>query len=372
MSIVDSAYFDYASTAPPYPEAIAMFSEISHKYFANPSSLHKHGTASRFKLEELKKMVSELIGFNDGRLLLCSSGTEANNTIIEGHFKAHPKARILTAINTHDSIWYARKLYKNQTDILPVNNEGISEPQMLIKSIKKGTSLVCISHVCSETGAIQPVKELASVCSDRGIKLLIDGVQAVGHLPLNLDDIHFDYYVFSSHKFGSVKGTGGILIRNSEFDSLMHGGKQEYNLRAGTENVAGLAATVEALKISIAQISEEQTRLRNLTDLLINELRQKNVNMLINSPVDSLPGFISLSFPGFMSAEIVTALSLSGFAVSAGSACHSGVHEPSRTITAMGRSKKEALGSIRITMGRYTTSESVIQLACALNDFVNL
>lgn len=367
----DPKYFDYAASAPPYPEALAMQAEVSGQLYANPSSIHRTGAKSRDKLAELKAGFLALLGFSQGRMLLCASGTEANNTLIEGHIRRFPESRILIAANVHDSIWYATVLHRKHVDVLPVTEKGQVSKDDFLKSIKPGTVLLCLSHACGETGAVQDLHDISRICAECNIRLMIDGAQTVGHLPLNLDVIPFDYYTFSSHKFGAARGTGGILLRTTEFEPLLRGGKQEYQLRAGTENVGGLASAFEALKISLNRLGTESMRLKQLSSLLINELRARGVKMILNSPPDNLSGFVSLSFPGYSGSEIVTALSHSGFSVSTGSACHANQVEPSRVILAMGRSPNEAKGTIRITMGRGTSKEAVLELAMALNEFVN-
>ena len=370
MHLPDPKYFDYAASSPPYAEALSKLVEISGSFYANPSSIHWSGVECHNKLIEIKNQFSDLLGFKDGRLLLCSSGTEANNTIIEGHIKKNPDGRILIAEDVHDCIWYAHTFYNERVDILKIDESGNINSDQLKSSLKSNTTLVCVNHVCNETGMIQEVSSIAGICYNRGIKLLIDGVQAIGHIPVNLDLIPCDYYTFSSHKFGGPRGSGGIFIRDNKFEPLLHGGRQEWQLRAGTENLGGLAASLEALNMSLMFLEEESIRLGIYKSLLLNSLRNKVSNYIINSPSVCLPGFVSISFPQLSGSEIVTGLSLSGFSVSTGSACHANQVEPSRIILALGRSRQEAIGNIRISMGRGTTEWAVNELSDALIDFV--
>lgn len=362
MIYPDPQYFDYSASAPPFSEILEIIKEYSFKYYANPSSTHKPGNDAKHTLLELKKQFCDLLNFKEGRLLLCSSGTEANNTIIEGHRKKFPNGKILIAENVHDSIWYANKNHPKNIDILNIDKSGDITIKNLKSKISKHTSLVCMSHACSETGFIYPIEEIAAFCSQKNIKLHIDGVQAVGHIPVDLDSVNCDYYSFSAHKFGGPRSVGGLLIRDDEFEPLLSGGKHEWSLRAGTENLAGLAGCVIALEKSISILKDEIQRLNTLKLKFIGKLKSSYSKVLINGPSEGLPGFISISLPAFLGTEIANDLSLSGFYVSTGSACNANRVEPSRIILALGRSKSEAKGTIRITMGRGTTEEAVNNL----------
>ena len=371
MNPNDPLYFDYAAAAPPYEEALHYFTEIAASYYANPSSRHAWGGSCREKLMEFKNQFCGALGFPDGRLLLCASGTEANNTIVRGYLNMDPKGGILIAENVHDSIWFAAGLYSDRTEILTIDRYGIIDIDQLRKALQKKPSLVCISHACNETGSLQPVQEVAYLCHHHDVPLLVDGAQAIGHIPVILDEIPCAYYTFSAHKFGAPIGTGGAFIRDDKFGSLVHGGRQEWDLRAGTENLPGLAASLRALKIANADMPDESMRLNELKAGLLSELNDSGIRYLENNAKDSLPGFLSISFPGLSGNEIVTALSLSGYSVSTGSACHANTIEPPRVILAMGRTVAEATGTIRITMGRNTTKKAVQGLRDAIIEFVN-
>ncbi len=370
MVINDPFYFDYAASTLPFPEALKRYAEVSANHFANPSSRHSRGRSCHEKLMELKKQFCELLAFHDGRLLLCGSGTEANNTIVQGYMRKFPGARLVIAENVHDSIWFASDLYPTRVEVLPLNRHGLIRIDRLKKALQNQPSLVCVSHACNETGVLQPVRAIADLCHFHQVPLLIDGAQTVGHIPVNLDEIPCTYYTFSAHKFGAPKGTGGALIREDTFGRLLHGGRQEWGLRAGTENLAGLAASIEALRKDQLSMTSDARRLNALKKTLLDRLQKSGVTFLENSLSDGLPGFVSLSYPGLSGNEIVTALSLSGFAVSTGAACHANVEQPPRVILAMGRTATEARGTIRITMGRNTTAEAVNALCEALVEFV--
>jgi len=370
MFYPDPNYFDYSATSPPYEEALESLKEVSLKYFGNPSSSHRPGQESKRFLMELKEQFCKLLNFRDGRVLLCSSGTEANNTIIEGHLKTNPNGRILLAENVHDSMWFAIDKFKKSVDILKIDNNGIINLNLLKEKLSGTVSLVCINHVCNETGAIQDLQQISGFCLSRNIKLLVDGVQAVGHIPVDMEEIRSDYYSFSAHKFGGPRSLGGLLIRDDSFEPLMFGGKQEWNLRAGTENLGGLAAAIVALDKSLLAVKDEIKRLNVLKTIIINNLKSQIPDIIINGSGNGKPGFVSVSFPGFAGNEIVSALSVEGFSVSTGSACHDNLVKPSRIILALGRTEREAKGTVRISMGRGSTTESVDNICKVICDFI--
>jgi len=346
------------------------FKSCSLEFPSNPSSFHSAGKEAGRRLLELKMSFCDRFDFRDGHLLLCSSATEANNTIIEGHRRRFPDGRLLVAEDVHDSVWYATRRHIDYTDVLPLKEMEDLSAENLNRIVRSDTSLICINQVCNETGRVHPLKSIAEFCFLRNIRLLVDGSQAVGHIPVSLDNIPCDYYSFSAHKFGGPRSMGGLLIRDRQFEPLLSGGKQEWELRAGTENLPGLAAALVALDLELSGLNEEMTRLNNLKTHLLEPLKTHLPELLVNTPENSRPGFLSLSFPGFQGNEIVAALSLSGFKIAMGSACHADRTEPSRIILATGRSEREAAGTIRISMGRGNTGESVDQLGEVLLDFI--
>lgn len=370
MVELDPYYFDHSASAPPYEEALEQFKSYSLNYPANPSSIHSSGKEASRKLLELKMRFCNLFEFNDGHLLLCSSATEANNTIIEGHRQKFPRGRILIAEDVHDSIWYATRKHEDHTDVLPLKDMKDLSPDNLNRLVKSETSLICINQVCNETGRVHPLKTIAEFCYLRNIRLLVDGSQAVGHIPVSLKNIPCDYFSFSGHKFGGPRSVGGLLIRDRQFEPFLSGGKQEWELRAGTENLPGLAAALTALELDLSDLNEESSRLNKLSAGLLLQLKSKVPELLKNTPDHSRPGFLSLSFPGFLGNEIVAALSISGFKIATGSACHADRPEPSRIMLATGLTDREAAGAIRISMGRGNTEESVEQLGRALLDYI--
>jgi cysteine desulfurase len=359
--MTDEGYFDTAATAPPFPEALKRFEEVSLRHYGNPSSSHEAGLQARETLDAARKAFLARVGFADGTLVLTSGATEANNLVLRG-----AKGRLLLAADVHPSAWFA----KEDSDVVETGSDGRISPEQLAAAITKKTSLVSIVHANNETGVVQDMKALGDVCARKNVPLHVDGVQAVGRLPVTLSELPFAFYTFSAHKFGGPRGVGGVIVRNATLAPQILGGGQEKGARGGTENVAGLAAALVALDLSTRSLETEVPRLRRLAALLTDEIRAAIPDVLVNSSATGLPGLVSFSFPKLLGEEIVVEMNLRGFAVSAGSACGSGKREPSRPVMAMGRTREQALGTVRISMGRHTTEDSVRRLATALRQVV--
>ena len=365
-------YFDYASSCPPFPEALAEFSRMSNEYFSNPSSAHYLGREAQKAMEDLKKKMEMLCHREKARTILTSGGTEANNLVIRGIMEKYKKGRLLLAADVHESAWFSKKLYKSRTDVVPLEKNSQLSLIKIKDSLRKNTILMSAVHVNNETGVIHDIAAYSRLCREKDIFFHCDGAQALGHIKFDLDTALVDFYTFSSHKFGGPRGVGGIFMNSSRLGLAPQilGGGQEQGLRAGTENVAGLAASLVALEKSYTTIDTEQPRLNQLTELLLERLGEKASDFLVNSNHDGLPGLVSISFPETIGTNLVAEIDLRGFAISAGSACHSNDVKPSRIITALGRSEKEALGTVRISMGYKTTQDEVEELAATLGEIV--
>ncbi len=363
-------YFDYASSCPPFSEALAEFSRMSNEYIGNPSSAHLLGREAQQVLKGIKKKLESICKGKNAQTILTSGGTEANNLVIRGIMEKHKKGRLLLAVDVHESVWFAKKLYKRRTDVVPLEKNGQLSLKKIQSSLRKNTILFSAVHVNNETGVIHNTAAYGELCRENDILFHCDGAQALGHVKVDLAKAFVDFYTFSSHKFGGPRGVGGIFINSGRLNPQILGGGQEQGLRSGTENVAGLTAAMVALEKSCAILDAERSRLNQFSDLFLKKLTQKVPDFITNSNKDGLPGLVSLSFPGTIGTNLVAEMDLRGFAISAGSACHSNDVKPSRIITALGRSEKEAIGSVRISMGYKTTKDEVEELATTLGKVV--
>ena len=360
-------YFDYAASSPPYEEVLDEYVTAASRFFGNPSSAHYPGIEARECLKKIRREIGLLCGFNSGYTLFTSGGTEANNLVIRGIMERYPEKRLLLAADVHASCWFATDTYADRVDILPIEKNGLVSKKKLENLCTHKTVLCSIVLGNNETGVVQNVLEMGAYLQSRGILFHCDGVQMLGHIPGHLDVVPFDFYTFSAHKFGGLRGCGGIFTRSSDLCPQIVGGGQEMNMRGGTENIAGVAATLKALQIACQTAVEEEKRLRSLSNFLVDHICSKLPDTVVNSNLNQgIPGLISLSFPHVKGNEIVTALNLSDFYVSFGSACHSGEVVPSRVMVSMGVPYVLAIGTVRISFGRYTDENQVDALAKAL------
>ncbi|MEI7898847.1 MAG: aminotransferase class V-fold PLP-dependent enzyme [bacterium] len=363
----EKRYFDYAASAPPFPEALVAQSEAARCWFGNPSAGHASGRAAALELRRLKAAFARGLDFADGRVVLMSGATEANNWVIRSVMARFPKARLLVAADVHASVWQTSRLFAERMDVLVPDRAGRVTPAALAAALKPDTRLFCCSHVANETGVIHDVAALSAVCEKRGVLCHVDGAQAVGHLPVRLSELCCAFYVFAAHKFGGPRGCGGVGLQWDGGIGWLAGGEQEDGLRAGTENLPGLAGAVAALDQSLALLPHEGVRLRVLACRLAEAVRAAAAACRVNGdPATGLPGLVSLSFAGLDGHALAADLDQQGFAVGTGSACSEARPEPSRALRALGLSLPEALGTVRISMGRLTHETSVGELAGAL------
>ncbi len=360
-------YFDCAAAAPPFPEALNAQAEAARRWYGNPSASHEPGRAARDELERLRARFSAMCGFTGGRLVLMSGATEANNWAVHGVMTANSDSCVLAAEDVHPSVWNACRRYGHRMESLPLDRQGRIRLSALAAAIKPNTRLVCCSHAANETGVIHDVGAIAAACERRNIPCLVDGVQALGHIPVDLSVTACDFYVFAAHKFGGPRGCGGIFLRSAAATPLLDGGTQEWGLRPGTENLAAFAGTVTALEMSLTVLPVETERLRALSRIVVEKLRRSGLSFVVNgNPEEGLPGLLSLSFAGLDAHALVTDLAVQGFAVASGSACSADRPEPSRAILALGHPPETALGTIRTSFGRFSRPEGVQTFADAL------
>jgi cysteine desulfurase len=367
----DDRYFDCAASAPPYPEAIRRYEELSLRLYGNPSSSHDWGRQAHESLEASRQGFLARAGLPEEWLVFTSGASEANNLVIRGVMEANPDGRLLLAADVHPSAWFAKDLYSKRTDLLETGPDGRISVERVEARLTRKTVLVSLLHGNNETGVLHDVKAIGALCARKGVKLHCDGVQALGRIPVNLSEIPFTYYTFSAHKFGGPRGVGGVIAREPLPRPQISGGGQEEGARGGTENIAGVAAALTALELSLASLEREVPRLRLLGKRLRDELISAIPDAIVNSDLEAgLPSLLSLSFPNLIGEQIVVEMNLHGFAISAGSACGSGKMLPSRPVLAMGRTEAQALGTVRISMGRHNTEETVLQLASTLKQVV--
>ncbi|MFP3880168.1 MAG: IscS subfamily cysteine desulfurase [Dehalococcoidia bacterium] len=340
----------------------------------NPSSIHKTGAVAREALENSRRQVAKLINAQPRRIIFTGGGSEADNLAIKGvTFAMRDKGdHIITSTIEHPAVLGACEFLEKQgyrVTYLSVNETGWLEPEKLRDAITGDTILVSIMMANNEVGTILPVEELTAICHERGVLFHTDAVQAVGKIKVDVHKLGVDVLSISGHKFHAPKGIGALYVRKGiELEPLVHGGKQENGLRAGTENVPAIAGLGEAAELATSNLRTSDW-IRVLRDRLESKVRDLVPDARLNGhPEYRLPNTLNLTLPGLRGESIVIALDQNGISLSSGSACKSGSPEPTHVLIAMGRTEEEAHCSVRFSLSRYTTEEEVDYTVSALGE----
>jgi len=366
-------YMDYAATTPMLPEvAEAMQPYFSHR-FGNPSSIHSMGQEARDAVEAARVHVAGLIGCQPGDVVFTGGGTEADNHAVKGVALANREKGnhiITTAIEHHAVLYtcnYMKKLGFDVT-VVPVDKYGLVDPDDIKKAITAKTLLVSVMHANNEVGTIQPIEEIGRITRRAGVYFHVDAVQTAGHLPIDVDRMGIDLLSASAHKLYGPKGVGMLYIRpGTRIVPLLHGGEQENERRAGTENVAGIAGFGKAAEIARAEMGKEAGRLSGYRDRLIDSVLEKVADAYLNGHRTSrLPNNTNFSIDFIEGESILMYLDAEGICASTGSACSSSSSEPSHVLMALGIPVERARGSVRFTLGRWTSAEDVDRVVEAL------
>ena len=351
-------YLDHNASAPLRPEALRAMAEALAQLPGNASSAHAFGAAARAALANARRQIAELCGVAPDTLVLTSGATEANNTVLRS---AH--GRIVTAATEHPSVLEAAP----GATVLAVERDGRLDPARFAAALD-GAVLASVQLANQETGVLQPIAELAELAAARGVPLHVDAAQALGKLPLDLRALPVAYASLSAHKLGGPKGVGALYVRpGAELGPLLRGGSQERGRRAGTENVAGAAGFGAACAAAGAELAAVPARLGRLRDALWGAIARSIPDVVRNgSPVHVLPHVLDVAFPGASGEALVEALDLEGIAVSSGSACHSGSHEPSPVLLAMGAPVELARAALRFSFGPSNDAAQLAQVCATL------
>ena len=359
-------YADNAATTKMSRGALETFVKTAEEFWGNPSSLYVTGQKAKEVLEQARKDVAEAIGAQPREIIFTSGGSEADNQAIRSAAATgRNKNRmhiISTAFEHHAVLHTLRKLEKEgfEVTLLPVHENGIVDPEELRAAIRPDTCLVTIMYANNEIGTVQPIKELGAICREKGVTFHTDAVQAVGHLPIDVNDQNIDMLSASAHKFHGPKGVGFLYVRKGiVVSNLIEGGAQERGKRAGTENLPGIAAMAEALKEAVSGMDENAARLSALRDRLIAGLSKIPHGALNGDAAHRLPGNVNFCFEGIEGESLLLLLDDRGISASSGSACTSGSLDPSHVLLAIGRVHDVAHGSLRLTLGEDATEEQV-------------
>lgn len=359
-------YFDHSATTPVDRDAAALALEYMTDKFGNASSIHSFGRESRKAVDVAREQVAALIGATPNEIFFTSGGTEGDNLAIKGVAFANRKKGnhiITSAIEHHAILHTCEYLEKNGYEVtyLPVDEYGMVRIEDLKNAITDKTILITIMFANNEVGTIQPVKEIGRIAREKGIYFHTDAVQAAGNYPIDVKEMNIDLLTMSGHKFYAPKGVGALYIRRGvRVDEIQHGGGHERNMRAGTENVPGIAGLGKAAEIAKRDMEKKTARLQAMRDRIIREITEKIPHIKLNGhPTERMPGNVNFSFLYVEGESLLLNLDLKGIAASSGSACTSGSLDPSHVLLAMGLTHEVAHGSLRITLGRDNTDEDV-------------
>lgn len=359
-------YLDYAATTPTDPEVLKAMEPYFFEKFGNPSSIHGFGQEAKKAIESSRKILAEFIGAKPEEIVFTSGGTESNNFAVKGVAYANEKKgnHIITSAIEHHAVSEPCKFLEKhgfKVTYIGVDKNGIVNPEDIRKSITDKTILISIMHANNEIGSIQPIKEIGKIAREKEILFHTDAVQAVGHIPVNVNDLEVDLLSLSAHKFYGPKGVGALYIRKgTKIEKFFHGGDQESKRRGSTHNTPGIVGLGRAIEICSTRMSVEIEQQKKMRDKIINELKNKIPEIQLNGhPTQRLPNNVNYSIKYIEGESILLNLDMMGIACSTGSACTSSSLEPSHVLLATGLSHDLAHGSLRITLGRWTTEQDV-------------
>lgn len=359
------------------PEVVEAMTECLRQGYLNPASQHGSGRAARRVLENARERIGSMLGArleapHQDQVIFTSGGTESNNLAIRGLVN-RPGEILISSIEHPSALAAADELASRDCQIvkLPVGKSGHVSVESVRGLIGQQTRLVCLMLGNNEIGTLQPVEEIAGICSEQQISLHVDAVQVVGKLSINFVELGATSLAFSAHKFHGPRGIGGLLLKsNTKLTPLLVGGSQQLGLRPGTESIASVVGMARALELFCDAGESRAIQLRTLRDRLENQLVE-SCECVLNGAEPRLPHTLNLSFPGLDRQAIVMALDLAGVECSTGSACTSGSSEPSHVLIAMGCETEVINSSIRFSLGTLTTESEVADGAVRILSVIN-
>jgi len=359
-------YFDHNATTPLAPEVLAAMMPYLTEEYGNASSIHSYGQNAREAVEQARSSVAALLGARAAEIMFTSGGTESGNHAIFGAVAAAPgkSKHVITSAIEHVAVLDpCRALASSGIDltILPVDRDGLVNPEDVRRAIRPETVLITIMLANNETGTIEPIEEIAKIAAEKGIVFHSDAVQAAGKIPIAVDMLGANLLSISAHKLNGPKGAGALYIRKgTHIAPLMYGGHSERDRRPGTEDVAAIAGMGKAAELALANMSNESQRTRALRDRLEQGLLDRVPQSWVNGArAPRVPNTCNMTFPFIEGEAMVIALDLKGIACSTGAACSSGAVEPSHVLTALGLAPEDARATLRLSLGRQTTQEEI-------------
>jgi len=359
-------YLDHNATTPVAPEVLAAMLPYFSEEYGNASSIHTFGQHARGAVEEARESVAELLGGRPAEIMFSSGGTESNNHAIFGAVgAAHggPKHVITSAIEHSAVLDPCSALEKRGVvvTVLPVDREGVVNPEDVRRAIRPETVLITIMLANNELGTIEPMEEIGKIAAQTGVTLHTDAVQAAGKIPIDVKKLGVHLLSISAHKVYGPKGVGALYVRKgTRLEPLLYGGHSERDRRPGTEDVSSIAGLGKAAELALTHMKEEGRRIAALRDRLENGLLERIPHARVNgSRARRTPNTTNLTLPFIEGESMVIALDLKGIAGSTGAACSSGAVEPSHVLTAIGLAPEDARATLRLSLGHQTSDEEI-------------
>ncbi len=366
-------YFDNAATTKIDDEVLDTMLPYLRANYGNASSIHSFGKTAKVLLEDARDDIAGFIGANPKEIFFTNSGTESNNFALKGlafRYIGSDKNHIITSTIEHsavlDTIKYLENKFNFKVTYIKPQTDGKISPGDISERILPGTLLISVMHSNNETGKINDIREIASLSKEKNIYMHTDSVQSIGKTSFNVKDLGINFATISAHKIYGPKGIAALYIKEKTLvEKFIHGGMQERDMRGGTENIAAIAGFRKAVELLKLNCEKDFRHYKYLKNYLISGLKKSyGEKVLFNSgSEDSLPNIVNISFDKekliFDEEMILIRFDLKGIAVSGGSACTAGTNRPSYVLTELGRDRKSALGSIRISFGRENNTEEI-------------
>lgn len=371
MHADDPIYLDHNATTPIADEVREAMEPYLRQHFGNPSSSHVYGRRARRGVDRARQQVAELLGASPSEILFTSGGTEANNLAIRGVCGAFEQpAGVVTSVIEHPAVAHPCDHLEEvgwQITRIEVDGQGQFDLNEL-EEVPDDTALITLMHSNNETGVLQPIAEAVEMAKSRGAVVHTDAAQSVGKVDIDVDELGVDLLSVAGHKLYAPKGVGALFVRKgTTLAPVLRGASHEQGLRPGTENVASIVGLGAACELVRRNLDDEHRRITELRDRFFEMLGAQIEGLAINGdPERRLPNTLNVRFPEVAAGELLA--HTPQVAASAGSACHEGGAQASQTITAMGIAPQEALGSVRLTLGRSTTLDEIEAAADALVD----
>ena len=361
-------YLDYNATTPTDPRVVKTMLPYFHDFFANPSAIYGPGQEARKAVEQAREKLAKMLNSKITEVYFASGGTEADNLAIKGMAFAQSKRKkiVISAVEHHAVLNTCEYMTRFGFEIVkvPVDQYGIVDLNFLEDVVDDNTFIVSVIHANNEMGTIEPVEEISRIVHQHGAVFHTDAAQTVGKIPINIKTMEIDMLSLSGHKFYGPKGIGALICQKGiRFDPLSHGGHHERNKRAGTENVPGVVGLGKACELAMAEMVEDETRIKKLRDRLWNGVNQKVSDLKLNGhPEKRLANTLNFSVRYVEGESLLLSLDMHGICVSSGSACTSANLKPSHVLLAMGIPHEIAHGSLRFSLGRFTKDEEIEQV----------